>query len=88
MVMTHSGGKPHTNVGDRGQRYEVTYLPTGPVTIRGQTFDPLPTGERKVIGWASNMEGARAFCRAVRAHPTWTMPEIRDREDGNKLVKE
>jgi hypothetical protein len=21
--MTHSGGKPHTNVGDRGQRYEI-----------------------------------------------------------------
>lgn len=21
--MTHSGGKPHTNIGDHGQRYEV-----------------------------------------------------------------
>lgn len=23
--MTHSGGKPHTNVGDTGQRYEFRY---------------------------------------------------------------
>ena len=43
--MTHSGGKPHTNVGDKGQRYEVTF------------FDE-EVNLRRVFGWSEDYEGA------------------------------
>lgn len=62
--MTHSGGKPH-NVGDRGQRYEVTYVDS--------------MGTRKVFGWSETKAGAESFVECVTAHPTWHSPEIRDR---------
>lgn len=64
--MTHSGGKPH-NVGDQGQRYEVSY------------FD-LDTRQRKVFGWSNNLIGARVMCRSIRMHPAWEAPEIKDRK--------
>lgn len=62
--MTHSGGKPH-HVGDKGQRYEVTY------------FD----GERRqVFGWSVTPEGARTMANSIELHPSWEYPQIRDRE--------
>jgi len=45
--MTHSGGLPHTNVGDRGQRYEIR-----------TTGYPAAHQEEKVVGWATTLEGA------------------------------
>lgn len=65
--MTHSGGKPHTNVGDRGQRYEVTY------------FDPRESC-RKVMGWATTSEAAQLMADSIDLHPSWQDPQIRDRE--------
>lgn len=39
--MTHSGGKPHTNIGDRGQRYEVRgVMRDGTVEVFGWTNEP------------------------------------------------
>lgn len=64
--MTHSGGKPHTNVGDIGQRYESTY------------FDP-DTKTRKVFGWSNRYNVAEAMCRAINLHPSMFDPQIRDR---------
>lgn len=43
-VMTHSGGKPHTNIGDRGQRWEIRGI------VRG-------TGVEEVFGWTSEPGG-------------------------------
>lgn len=63
--MTHSGGKPHT-VGDRGQRYEVTY------------FDER-TNTRKIFGWSDTTDGAQAMAEAIELHPSMQFPQIRDR---------
>jgi hypothetical protein len=63
--VTHSGGKPHA-VGDRGQRYEVTYL------------DPSD-GKRHVFGWSNNLAGACNMEEAIVLHPTMADPIIRDR---------
>lgn len=61
--MTHSGGKPH-EVGDRGQRYEISF------------FD----GEkRRVLGWTDIGEVAQTMASSVHKHPVWSEPEIRDR---------
>ena len=68
--MTHSGGKPHA-VGDRGQRYEVTY------------FDP-DANIRKVFGWSDTAEGAQAFARSIELHPSMQFPQIRDRTTGKE----
>ncbi len=65
--MTHSGGKPHTNVGDRGQRFEVTYLEDG--------------GERKVMGWAERQEDVDRMFRAINLHPCWREPRVMDRRE-------
>jgi hypothetical protein len=65
--MSHSGGKPH-NVGDRGQRYMVTY------------FDPR-AGVRKTFGWSDDMEGAKAMVGCIEAHPAWQAPEVIDRTE-------
>ncbi len=63
--MTHSGGKPHA-VGDRGQRYEVTY------------FD----GEQRcVFGWSETITGAYAMKRCIEKHPSWTNPLVKDRKN-------
>lgn len=64
--MTHSGGKPHTNVGDRGQRYEVRA--TG-----------YPKREKGVIGWSPTIEGAEDIASAIRKAPGCTSTEIYDR---------
>lgn len=64
--MTHSGGKPHA-VGDRGQRYEVSF------------FNPT-TNERQVMGWTDDIEAARKMADAVDAHPSWEFPWVTDRQ--------
>lgn len=63
--MTHSGGKPHP-VGDRGQRYEVSFLALG-------------SNVRKALGWTDGMTTAQKLVEAIDAHPAWSDPEIRDR---------
>jgi hypothetical protein len=72
--MTHSGGKPHTNIGDRGQRYEVRA--TG-----------YPKRDSKaVIGWASTLEGAEEIAAAIREAPGCTSTEIFDREENKPVI--
>lgn len=63
--MTHSGGKPHTNVGDRGQRYEVSYA----------DWD----GARFVIGWSDVRTGVGAMVEMIAQHQTKRAPQILDR---------
>lgn len=70
--MTINGGKPHA-VGDRGQRYEVSY----------ETED----GNRKVFGWASTEAGAQSFVDCINLHPVWDKPEVRDRESGSQKTQ-
>lgn len=64
--MTHSGGQPH-EVGDRDQRYEVTF------------FDPMANA-RRVLGWSDTAEGALSMMEAIELHPSWQFPQLRDRE--------
>lgn len=64
--MTHSGGKPH-KVGDRGQRYAVSY------------WDPA-TRTRKPFGWSYTLDGAAAMAKSIELHPSMEKPEIEDRE--------
>ena len=72
MIMTHSGGKPHA-VGDRGQRYEVSF------------FD----GEkRQVYGWTDDAETARKMGDSIDKHPVWGFPQVRDREADMRLRME
>lgn len=67
--MTWGGGKPHA-VGDRGQRYEVTYRDP-------ESDDP---NKRRVMGWTSTQEGATSFLEAIALHPTWCDGQVKDRE--------
>lgn len=64
--MTHSGGKPHTNMGDQGQRFEVSF------------FDP-DEWVRKVFGWSDTAKGARSLLGSIDRHPSWEFPLTRDR---------
>ena len=64
--MTHSGGKPHA-VGDRGQRFEVSYS------------DP-DAGARKVFGWSDTLEGAQAMARSIELHPSMECAQILERQ--------
>lgn len=64
--MTHSGGKTHA-IGDRGQRYEVSF------------FNPA-TGQRQSLGWSETAEGAQSMAESVEAHPSWEYPWITDRQ--------
>lgn len=63
--MTINGGKPHA-VGDRGQRYEVTF------------FNPAAF-KRQVLGWSETLEGAESMVAGVNAHPAWEQAQIEDR---------
>jgi len=63
--VTIDGGKPHA-VGDRGQRYEVTF------------FNPA-TFSRQVLGWCDTIEGAESMAAGVNMHPAWEQPQIEDR---------
>ena len=68
--MTYDGGKPHPNVGDRGQRYEVSF------------FNP-DTGGRMVLGWTDTLSGVNKMFEAIRVHPSWEQPAVRDRHQEN-----
>lgn len=71
--MTHSGGKPHMNVGDRGQRYEIRA--TG-----------YPKDGRNTIGWASNLDGADEILSALCQAPGCTSVEIFDRQEDKTVI--
>lgn len=71
--MTHSGGKPHTNVGDRGQRYEVRT--TG-----------YPKQDKSVVGWAETVGGADELASAFRQNPDCTSTEIFDRQENKSVI--
>lgn len=62
--MTHSGGKPHTKVGDRGQRYEVHCTDCNGDDLR--------------IGWTNDPTGG-GLVEAVNLHPSWHTPVVIDR---------
>lgn len=68
--MTHSGGKPHA-VGDKGQKYEVTY------------YDPI-SNCRKTFGWSDTEGGAQAMADSIEVHPSWQYPQIMDRTVNGK----
>jgi hypothetical protein len=68
--MTHSGGRPHTNVGDRGQRYEV----------RMTGYGPNAPGE-SVLGWSDTLDGAGQMMSAILKAPGCTSASIFDREE-------
>jgi hypothetical protein len=64
-AMTINGGKPHA-VGDKGQRYEVSFLDAG-------------ANCRRVLGWSTTIDGARSMASGVEHHPSWSFPWITDR---------
>lgn len=68
--MTHSGGKPHTNVGDRGQRYAVTYYDDGVL---------------KTFGWSNSLDGADRMCKSIDLNPSMSKPMIFDREQKSQV---
>lgn len=72
--MTHSGGKPHTNVGDRGQRYEVRSV-------------GYPKPEEAVVGWAATLEGADDIAKAIRLAPGCLSTTIFDRQENKPVIK-
>lgn len=74
LPVTHSGGKPHTNVGDRGQRYEVR--------SSGYPKEGLST-----VGWAETLEDADEMAAAFRLAPRCLMTEIFDRQEGVPVIK-
>lgn len=71
--LTHSGGKPHTNIGDIGQRYEVRT--TG-----------YPKATEATVGWAATFDGAEdmmtSFCQA----PGCLSATIYDREEKRTVI--
>lgn len=64
--MTHSGGKPHTNIEDKGQRYEITYL-------------CKTEKKRKVFGWSGSKNKAKKAEDDINLHPSMDLPQIVDR---------
>ena len=64
--MTHSGGKPHTNVGDRGQRYEVR-------------FYERETGAEEAMGWTDEADGGKLM-ESAKLWPQARDPFIVDRD--------
>lgn len=71
--MTHSGGKPHSNVGDIGQRYEVRS--TG-----------YPKAGESVFGWSDTLDGAASMAAVVRQAPGCTSTTIFDREKNEPVI--
>jgi hypothetical protein len=71
--MTHSGGKPHTNVGDCGQRYEIR-----------ARFDGKK--EHDVIGWSTTLDGADQMASIIRLKPGCTSTTIFDREQNKPVI--
>jgi len=72
--VTHSGGQSHTNVGDRGQRYEVR-----------ATGYPKKDAEA-VVGWASTLESANEMAAAFRFHPDCTSTTVFDRQENTPVI--
>lgn len=66
--MTHSGGKLHINVGDKGQRYELSVLDSA------AGYD-----ERVVICWGDNLDRMEVLAQSVVKRPSWSDAEILDR---------
>ena len=64
--MTHSGGKPHTNVGDKGQRYEISCYDEG-------------QNKRIVLGWSDDAEAARQMASGAELRPSWKFAWVTDR---------
>ena len=64
--MTHSGGKKH-EVGDRGQRFEVTVYD-----------DDL--NKRIVIGWSDDAASANKMATSAVLRPSWDFEQVRDRK--------
>jgi hypothetical protein len=60
---------PPEQIGDKGQRYEVTYFDTD-------------AGKRRTFGWTSTLAGARSLAQAIDLHPTMDEPMIMDRRPG------
>ena len=67
-AVTHSGGKPHTTVGDRGQRYEIRM--TG-----------YPKDGENVLGWSNTLDGAEEMKNAILQAPGCTSATIFDRQE-------
>ena len=65
--MTHSGGKPH-EVGDRGQRYEVSIFNEA-------------DGERYVVCWTGLKIMANLIGESLELRPGWKQAEVLDREN-------
>ena len=72
--MTHSGGKPHTNIGDKGQRYEV----------RAHGY---PKEGRNTIGWSNSVDGAERLASGILLAPGCSSAEVFDRAE-KKVIKE
>lgn len=68
--MTHSGGKPHA-VGDRGQRFVVSFLPEEG-SLKG----------RMDFGYTNSADSAVKMVNSINAHPVWHTPRVSDREKG------
>lgn len=60
-------------IGDRGQRYEVSYLEADGI-------------ERKSFGWANTRRGVEGMVRSIELHPTMEEPEVYDRRTGSKVT--
>jgi hypothetical protein len=71
--MTHSGGKPHA-VGDRGQRYEIS-------------FHDRDGNQRRVFGWAESEIGAKQMASALETRTGWTDAKINDRHTGQVVQR-
>ncbi len=71
--MTHAGGKPHANVGDRSQRYEIRA--TG-----------YPKQGESVIGWSNDIDGAEKMASAIRKAPGCICIVIFDRQEGRGIM--
>jgi hypothetical protein len=65
--MTHSGGKPHTNVGDRGQRYEVRM--TG-----------YPRDGENTLGWSDTIDEAERMLESIMLAPDCVSATVFDRK--------
>ncbi len=72
--MTHSGGQPHTNVGDRGQRYEVRA--TG-----------YPKDDESVIGWTDDLHRAEKMAAGIRLAPGCVSTTVFDRIENEPVIK-
>jgi hypothetical protein len=64
--MTWGGGKPH-QVGDRGQRYEVSVM-------------DAEKNERIIVGWVNDKSAAERWAVAACLRPSWYHGQVRDRK--------